>query len=161
MIVSSARFRRALTTSPRRVPEVLTLYRTLAVFAPDQTVPKVVVAMLWEHLAKCSDHDVEITLTLLHDRSLLVYSEQSGSSRRFVGIHDLHHDYLRHSQPGWQYLHKVLLDAYRERCPIELGWAGGPVDGYFFQHLVYHLRAADCIDELRHCFSTGIGSKRS
>src|SRR5512135_2267970 len=40
-----------------------------------------------------------------------------------------------------------LLEAYRCRCPD--GWASGPDDGYFFQHLAYHLVEANRREELR------------
>ena len=44
-------------------------------------------------------------------------------------------------------LHRDLIDAYRSNCPG--GWSSGPDDGYFFQHLPYHLSEAGLGDELR------------
>ena len=44
-------------------------------------------------------------------------------------------------------LHAELVEAYRARCPD--GWHSGPDDGYFFQHLPYHLAEAGRVDERR------------
>ena len=44
-------------------------------------------------------------------------------------------------------LHRDLIDSYRPKCPNS--WPSGPDDGYFFQHLPYHLRQAELRDELR------------
>ena len=44
-------------------------------------------------------------------------------------------------------LHARLVEAYRARCPD--GWHTGPDDGYFFQHLPYHLAEAGRADERR------------
>lgn len=38
------------------------------------------------------------------------------------------------------------MEAYRERCPA--GWASGPNDGYFFQHLCRHLIELEHWDEV-------------
>ena len=43
--------------------------------------------------------------------------------------------------------HTALVDAYQAGALP--GWANGPDDGYFFQHLPRHLFAADRFDELR------------
>ena len=44
-------------------------------------------------------------------------------------------------------LHQRLLDAYADRCPV--GWPSGPDDGYFFQHMTYHLVGANRHETLR------------
>ena len=49
--------------------------------------------------------------------------------------------------PDLPALHDRLLAAYREQCPG--GWASGPDDGYFYQHLAHHLHQAGRIPELQ------------
>ena len=55
-------------------------------------------------------------------------------------------DYLVRRAPDLPALHDQLLAAYRDQCPG--GWASGPDDGYFYQHLAHHLHQADRIPEL-------------
>ena len=56
-------------------------------------------------------------------------------------------DYLVRCAPDLPGLHDRLLAAYRDQCPA--GWASGPDDGYFYQHLAHHLRQAARIPELK------------
>lgn len=67
--------------------------------------------------------------------------------QRKVSLHDLQHDYLRSVTTDLPGLHTTLLAAYRQCCTD--GWASGPNDGYFFQHLTSHLIDAKQHDELR------------
>ena len=80
------------------------------------------------------------------ERKSLLNLEGEAPHRR-VSLHDLHHDYVRQSHPDVSRLHRDLIDAYRSKCPG--GWSSGPDDGYFFQHLPYHLSEAGLGDELR------------
>src|SRR4051812_34501404 len=41
--------------------------------------------------------------------------------------------------------HQALLERYESRCSG--GWFTGPNDGYFFQHVVFHLRQAGRFEE--------------
>lgn len=47
-------------------------------------------------------------------------------------------------------VHRKLVEAYRKKCPT--GWADGPDDGYFFQHLPQHLFHSGRHEELRTLF---------
>ncbi|MGD0948418.1 MAG: hypothetical protein ABSA52_13400 [Candidatus Binatia bacterium] len=69
-------------------------------------------------------------------------------------MHDLLHDFATRlavqrfgSMPA---LHEQVLDAYRAKCSAGAagGWASGPNDGYFLQHLRHHLLDAGRGDEL-------------
>src|SRR5262249_1130716 len=80
------------------------------------------------------------------DRKALLRLDGEAPHRR-VQFHDLQHDYLRAAQGDLTPLHGRLVEAYRRQGPR--GWASGPDDGYFFQHLPVHLTAAGSGDELR------------
>ena len=64
-------------------------------------------------------------------------------------LHDLQLDYARRQvgEAGLPALHGRLLEAY---AAWRLnGWPTGPDDGYFFQHLAWHLAQAGRLEELR------------
>ncbi|HEX8199143.1 MAG TPA: NB-ARC domain-containing protein [Isosphaeraceae bacterium] len=126
-------------------PEAVDLYRSLAVFPSDESVPQGVVAMLWEQTAGCPSWRGDILLSTLERKSLLRL--EGKSPRRRVSLHDLQHEYVRQTHPDLARLHHDVLEAYRGRCPA--GWASGPDDGYFFQHLAAHLVTSNRGDELR------------
>ena len=100
--------------------------------------------MLWEQAAGCPSWRADILLSSLERKSLLTLEGQSPRQR--VSLHDLHHDYVRYTHTNLAHLHRDVLEAYRHRCLR--GWASGPDDGYFFQHLVYHFNGANRQDEL-------------
>jgi hypothetical protein len=125
-------------------PDVVGLYLSLAVFPPARPVPEEVVAMYWRQATDCSPWRSEIHLVTLANKSLL--SLEGKPPRRRVSLHDLHHDYVRHSHPDVPRLHRIFLEAYRSRCSGN--WANGPDDGYFFQHLAYHMKEGDRLGEL-------------
>jgi WD40 repeat protein len=112
-------------------------YRQLAVFNGQGPVPAAAVQVLW-------GLDQQHTTTLvrdLADKSLL----RTEDGR--VSLHDLQMDYLARSAPDLPALHNQLLAAYAAHCPG--GWASGPNDGYFYEHLAHHLHHADRLAELR------------
>jgi WD40 repeat protein len=126
-------------------PETARHYRDLAVFPPDQPVPEAVVAMVWAESAGCQPYQAGIDLTLLERKSLVTI--QGVAPRRSILLHDLQHDYLRGVHPDLARASTQVLNAYRRCSPG--GWATGPDDGYFFQHLTYHLTEAGRDDELK------------
>ncbi len=119
-------------------------YLRLAVFGPDRQVQEGVVTMFWQETARCSESKARFWLSTFERKSLLNLEGQTPHRR--VSLHDLHHDYIRQSH-SVLCLHHELVNAYRPKCPG--GWSGGPDDGYFFQHLPYHLSQAGLGDELR------------
>ena len=121
-------------------PEVQRRYLDFAVFPEDTPVPEAAVAVFWAG-AGVDAYKTQDIVDLLVRRSLL----QRDESHR-LGAHDLQHDYVRKQAADLPALHARLLDAYAARCPE--GWASGPDDGYFFEHLVYHLAQAGRRDAL-------------
>ncbi len=112
-------------------------YVKLAVFDGQGPVPPTALRVLWELDPQPADDLIEE----LADKSL-VRLKATG-----VSLHDRQ---MRHlvdragaSLPA---LHDELLAAYAGRCHD--GWATGPRDGYFHQHLAHHLRSAGRLQEL-------------
>ena len=128
----------------RLPPHERECYLELAVFPPDETIPEAAILTLWAHAQKLKERDGRRLLAVLDRRSLLKRTIENNAS--IIEMHDLQHDFLRASCSDPQALHNLILDAYR---PAEGGWPSGPDDGYFFQHLAYHLSQAGKRDELR------------
>ena len=108
----------------------------LAAFPEDAIVPVKTLQVLWD----MNEYDAQDFIDLLADRSL---ARLGGST---FSLHDLQHDYVVKRAGDLKALHNRFLDAYEKRCPK--GWASGPNDGYFFQHLAYHLSQAGRIEDL-------------
>ncbi len=109
------------------------LYRELVVF-PESVAPETAVLTLWRPSGH-SDRQLRKVLTQLERKALLrLEGEEPG---RRVSLHDLQHDYLRGIQGDVTRLHRRFVDAYARQCSD--GWPSGPNDGYYFEHLVYHL----------------------
>ena len=117
-------------------------YFELAIFPEDAEVPVEAVCTFWRHTGRMEHQTSEDLLLRLHRRALLIRSEDG----RQISFHDLQHDFLRLNIPSLVDGNAALVDAYRAVAPS--GWASGPDDGYFFQHLPQHLAAADRNDEL-------------
>ena len=118
-------------------PDARDRYLQLAVFHGQGPVPAAALQVLW---GLDQQHASALVGDLTH-KSLL----RAEAGR--ISLHDLQMDYLTRrasDQPG---LHDRLLAAYRDQCPA--GWASGPDDGYFYQHLARHLRQAARIPELK------------
>jgi WD40 repeat protein len=119
-------------------------YHKLAVFPADEAVPEAAVLTFWLHTDGLKERDARRLLTTLERKALLRL--EGDAPHRLVSLHDLQHDYLRAVVGDMSSLHERLLDAYREMCAD--GWKSGPNDGYFFEHLAYHLVEAGRKDEL-------------
>ncbi len=118
-------------------------YLDLAVFSGWGTVPESALAALWTS-ADVEDDEVEDYADLFAGRSLATWD----TDERRLDLHDLQMDYVANRARGrLRELHARLVDGYARHCPA--GWASGPDDGYFFQHLPHHLAQADRGDELR------------
>jgi WD40 repeat protein len=112
-------------------------YRELAVFKGQGAFPRSAVEALWAPTGLTGPAVGEVLATLA-GRSLL-----SDEGDGWFGIHDLQLDVIS-KQLGaarLQEAHQHLLVSYNNRCPV--GWPTGPNDGYFFEHLAFHLAMAD------------------
>jgi len=117
-------------------PEARDRYLQLAVFDGQGPVPAAAMQVLW---GLDQEHTIAL-IEVLAGKSLL----RAEDGR--IALHDLQMDYLVRRAPDLPALHDRLLAAYHDRCPA--GWASGPDDGYFYQHLAHHLRQAARIPEL-------------
>jgi WD40 repeat protein len=118
-------------------------YFELVVFPEDAKVPVEAVCTLWDHTGRMERQTSEDLLLRLHRRALLIRSEDGGH----ISFHDLQHDFLRLNIASLVEAHTAVVDAYRAAAAS--GWASGPDDGYFFQHLLQHLAAADRLNEVK------------
>ena len=126
-------------------------FAELAVFGADTGAPDAAVATLWQHTAGLSPQECDSLLAKFSNRSL-IQRRHTADDRTATSV-DLH-DLVRHFATGMadrQYgsitaLHQDLLDAYRAECTD--GWETAPNDGYFFEHLTYHLAESRSYDEL-------------
>jgi len=132
-------------------------FAELAVFPHGAKVPEAAVLTLWAHTGGVSERHARRLLVELKQRSLLQLDQPAGaveSSSATVSVHNLLHDFATRlavqrfgSMPA---LHERVLDAYRAQCSAGAagGWASGPNDGYFLQHLRHHLLDAGRGEEL-------------
>ena len=118
-------------------------YFELAVFPEDADIPIEAICTLWGDAGRIEPDVSRDLLRRFHRRALLTLREDGSG----ISFHDLQHDFLRLNIPSLVKGHTALVDAYR--AVAVSGWASGPDDGYFFQHLPRHLAEADCLDELK------------
>jgi WD40 repeat protein len=104
-------------------------------------VPEAALLTLWSEIYD-DEEDARDAAQLFVERSLMSRDDQ----RRYR-LHDLYHDYLHAECADLPAAHGRFVEAYRKLCPN--GWASGPNDGYFFQHLPWHLEQAGRRDQLR------------
>ena len=111
-----------------------------AVFPEGVAIPETVLEMLWSIYPELDAAEVG---QILFERSLM----QRDDSRQYH-LHNIYYDYLYAFTVNEQLpiLHDRLLKAYEKHC--KTGWSNGPKDGYFFQHLPYHLKKAGKDDTL-------------
>ena len=117
----------------------------LAVFPADEQIPEAAVLRMWAK--NFGEAEGRRLLVKLKQRSLLQLVRIPDTAVSSVGelsLHDLiHHFCVRLAERFFgavSKLHEHLLEAYRGQCRD--GWASGPKDGYFFQHLRDHLQQA-------------------
>jgi WD40 repeat protein len=126
-------------------------FAELAVFARANPVPEAAVATLWSYTGDLSDLDTTDLLVNLADRSLIRLSQATVKPgdpiNRHISLHDLLYDFATKLAGDLKAAHMTLLAAYRRCCPD--GWHDGPDDGYFYQHLAYHLRESGRSGDLK------------
>lgn len=150
------------TLQDRFGQDVRQRYLELAVFPEEEPIPEAALAVLWG-AAGLDDVDVRDLMDELVARSLAqrfdavasadgdgsrsratrdhLENAHSGYESRPLGfalrLHDLLADYLIAATDDFSRLHGQFVEAYAARCPE--GFAAGTDDGYYFDHLAYHL----------------------
>jgi WD40 repeat protein len=115
-------------------------YLDLAVFPMGEDIPFTAASVLWSRDVDETRADCE----RLARRALVDIDLENDTFRLQVALRNCLLDQLRAGQ--LTALHNRLLDGYRRR--MTGGWASGPDDGYYFQHLASHLIAAGRRSEL-------------
>ena len=128
----------------REDPDEAKRYLEMAVFPPDESIPEAAVLTLWSESGHLNERDARKLVSLLDRKALLQLHGQAPNRR--ITFHDLHHDYLRMTQSGAVELHGSMVAAYQRKSPA--GWSTGPNDGYFFEHLAYHLASSGQKEQL-------------
>jgi WD40 repeat protein len=118
-------------------------YQALAVFPKGEPVPESAVLTLWIS-AGMRERDARKLLGALEQKGLLRLHGEMPC--RWISLHHLQADYLR-AAADLSPLHERLLEAYAQQCAGY--WPEGPNDGYFFEHLPWHLAQAGRVAELR------------
>lgn len=114
----------------------------LVVFPQEEDIPLAAVSVLW----RCSAEETYLTADNLARRALISLDAAAWTIRLHPLLAGFINDHLRVGVLGA--LNRRLIEGYAARCredPIQVGasgWASGPDDGYFFQHLGFHLTAA-------------------
>jgi 5'-methylthioadenosine/S-adenosylhomocysteine nucleosidase len=121
-------------------PKEKKYYLDLAVFQEDTPIPIAVLETLWGPEGLDS-FDVSDLVNLFIDRSL------ARSNTVGLTLHDLQHDFITAIAGDSLRLNEKLLEAYKLKCGNI--WLNGPNDGYFFQHLPYHLSRAGKFNDLK------------
>ncbi len=124
------------------VDNPLERYVDLAVFREAGAFPEAAAQTLWGEAGVDPVDAVDLIVVLL-DRSLL---QRDALGR--LRLHDLQYDYTTTTAgPRIGELHARLVDGYSHQCSN--GWATGPNDGYFHDHLAQHLNTAGRLEEIR------------
>ncbi|MBD2103118.1 hypothetical protein [Leptolyngbya sp. FACHB-261] len=121
-------------------PEDRARYLDFAVFPEDTLIPEAVLQTFWAPEG-LDQHGTQAVINRLVKRSLLQRNEQGKLS-----LQNLQRNYVRKQVSDLLALHNRLLNAYWAKC--EDSWSSGPNDGYFFEHLAAHLKAAGRNEEL-------------
>jgi WD40 repeat protein len=116
-------------------------YLELAVFPRGISIPENTLRVLWEP-AGVDRYDATDLIDLFVRRSLA-----RTFAKGTILLHDLQSDYIRARTADQVALNGRLLDSYAKRCSD--GWPSGPKDGYYFEHLPWHLKEAGRTTELR------------
>ena len=117
-------------------------YVELAVFREAGAFPEAAAQTLWGEAGVDPADAVDLVVLLL-DRSLI-----QRDALGYLHLHDLQYDYAV-AMAGVRVgeFHANLVNGYSRLCSD--GWATGPSDGYFHEHLAQHLHAAGRLEEVR------------
>ena len=127
-------------------PDEQERYLQLAVFPKDSVVPEQAILTLWHVNSEDEKFDAQVLLGQFHRKALLTLCDSN--EIREIYFHDLQQDYLLGRCTDLPSIHNRLLENYSNKCANRNEWHTGPNDGYFFQHLCYHLAEAGRNEEL-------------
>lgn len=119
-------------------------YLDLAGFVKGAAIPQSAILALWKLTAGLEGIQAVKLLGKLVERSLCSATGQP--PERFIRMLDSQADYVRSQCRNAGELQAKVLESYAAQAPA--GWPSGPNDGYFFQYLGKHLRAAGRETEL-------------
>lgn len=117
----------------------------MAVFPEDADIPEQTLVMFWMESFGIDEKQARKAVTKLHQMALV--QSAGAAPDRTLALHDLIHDCLILLAGDISVLHKELVEAYASQhssC-----WHTVPDDGYFHQHLVYHLLSAGELKKAR------------
>ena len=112
----------------------------MAIFAAGAQIPEAAIFRAWQVGVGLDESGSSFVLAGLCSYSLLRFEPD----QRTVSIHQLVHAYLAQRVPDQRLLHDELLAAYAQVSSSD--WIEGPVDGYYYQHLIHHLLQARGIE---------------
>lgn len=120
------------------------LYGKLAIFPEDAHIPASTVKGLWKSACNVSETEAQNTLIELSSMALITTTEATSSQT--IRVHPLLHDFLQEglSNTELQRTHADLLAYYRKGGD----WTAVRPDGYFHEHLAFHLVEAGMNSEL-------------
>lgn len=130
-------------------PTYAQCYLKMAVFPANMPVPEAAILILWQQSNQLAGRHTRQLIKLLASKALIRVTGTQPD--RWIQFHDLQHAFLRQSSADLPSLHQDMINGYRKQCAF--GWHSGPNDGYFFEHLVYHLTALGAVDELKSLFT--------
>jgi WD40 repeat protein len=119
-------------------------FTELAVFPEDVDIPLPTLEKLWARTGGLDDLDTESLCERLYRLSLALAFDPA---QRFIRLHDVIRQYVcRSLGDRLTVLQSDFLDAHR---PASMRWADlAPAEPYLWDHLAYHLRAANRNAEL-------------
>jgi WD40 repeat protein len=124
------------------IPELRERYLDFTAFPEDTSVPPAVLRTMWRARDATEDRTTD-ALERLVDLALL-RREENG----WFSLHDLQRDYLQNvTQNSVGQAHARLVDAYSVIAPN--GRHTVKADGYYYEHLLWHLRQGGRTTELR------------
>ena len=131
-----------------KLREAARRYMEIAAFRWEQPVVENALVTLWMSSGRLKERQARQVLSILASKALL--RTEGHSPDRKVYLHDLQQDYLVAAVKAANYdlstEHVAILDAYANRYP------GAPFadidDGYYFDHLFYHLEHAGRTQEM-------------
>ncbi len=125
----------AIAASVDALQDTNTYYRRLAVLPRESGIKLDAVTVLWSSIdPDITNEKTERIIRRLHDNCLVNYDEESC----ILYLHDLEHEYLLiDSVNEISGLHREFVEAYKQKTGGN--WVAGPDDGYYYQHIVYHM----------------------